>query len=162
MTDTIAARRVHLLSRYTRSDQAEGKIASARALVELSLRDTVMLPTHRKHLIKLAQWWVTEADGKWKTRFKSSKVLQLARDEPGSQVRINHEHVFGRAELADRILKDPSQVDSVLELCIGCIVTVDEHQQLSALRGLQGWERYRVAGIEVCDTAVPGLPEVRI
>lgn len=158
MPDTIATRRNHLLMQYTRADAAQSKLVSARELVNVALRETGMLRSHRKHLIKLAQWWVTEADGKWKTRFRSEVVIQLAQNEPDSQVPINHEHVYGRAELAERMMEDPSQVDAILELCVGCIVTVDEHRILSAQRDVQGWDRYRDAGIRVLDTATPGWP----
>lgn len=160
MPDTIATRRTHLLSPYVSSATAQRKVASARELVNVALRDTEMLLTHRKHLLKLAQWWVTEADGKWKTRFRSVRVIKLAQEDPNSHEPINHEHVYGRAELAERMLEDPSKVGSILELCIGCIVTVDEHRRLSALRNRQGWDRYRAAGIGVHDMSLPGWPVV--
>lgn len=159
MPDTIATRRAHLLMPYVRAEDAQNKVASARELANVALRETGMLRSHRKHLLKLAQWWVTEADGKWKTRFRSSTVIQLAQDDPDSQVLINHEHVYGRADLAERMMQDPSRVDAILELCIGCIVTVDEHRTLSAQRGLQGWDRYRAAEVRVRDTAMPGWPD---
>ena len=143
---------------YVRAEDAQNKVASARELANVALRETGMLQSHRKHLLKLAQWWVTEADGKWKTRFRSAAVIQLAQDDPDSQMLINHEHVYGRAELAERMMQDRSQVDAILELCIGCIVTVEEHRKLSAQRGLQGWDRYRTAEVRVRDTAMPGWP----
>lgn len=160
MPDTIAMRRNHLLLPYIRSATAQSKVASARELVNVALRDTKMLPAHRKHLLKLAQWWVTEADGKWKTRFRSVRVIQLAEANPNSNEAINHEHVYGRAEPAERMLHDPSQVGAILELCIGCVVTVEEHRRLSAVRGLQGWDRYRTAGVGVHDMSLPGWPLV--
>jgi hypothetical protein len=161
MADTIATRRAHLLLPYRRAFDAELKFASARELVKLALRETGMLAAHRKHLLKLAQWWVTEADGKWKTRFRSAAVIELAQGDPQSpkaQTAINHEHVYGRAELADRMLRDPSQVDSILELCEGCIVTVDEHRELTLQKHVQGWDRYREAGVLVRDMALPDWP----
>lgn len=158
MTDTVASRRSHLLLPYVRAKNSKEKIDSARELVRVALRDTSMLPAHRKHLLKLAQWWVTEADGKWKTRFRSVEVVRLARDDPHSDVLINHEHVYGRAELADRMLRDHGQVDDILELCVGCIVTVEEHRRLSAQRHQRGWDRYLEAKVPVLDTAAAGWP----
>lgn len=162
MVDTIATRRSHLLAPYARAEAAQSKFVSARELVGIALRETAMLRAHRKHLLKLAQWWVTEADGKWRTRFRSARVIELAHDQPESQVSINHEHVYGRAELAERMLEDPSQVAAILELCVGCIVTVEEHRVLSAQRGVQGWDRYRAAGVRVLDTAAHGWPALRL
>lgn len=160
MPDTVDSHRTHLLLPYLRADVAEEKIRSARELVNLVLRDTSMLRSHRKHLLKLAQWWVTEADGKWKTQYRSAQVVALARQEGLSGVAINHEHVYGRAELAERMLTDSTQVDSILGLCVGCIVTVEEHRRLSAQKHVHGWDRYRAANVRVHDTAQPGWPIV--
>ncbi len=151
MPDTIAHHSMHLLQTYARAKCAAEKIASAHQLVNLALQDASMLLSHRKHLLKLAQWWVTEADGKWRTRFRSQKVVELARTASNSQMRINHEHVFGRAALADLMLTDPKQAIATMELCVGCIVTVEEHAHLTAQRGASGWERYRRAKVVVLD-----------
>lgn len=158
MADTVAVHRFHLLLPYVRARNSQEKIDSARELIKVALRDTSMLPAHRKHLLKLAQWWVTEADGKWKTRFRSVEVVRLARDDPLSEVRINHEHVYGRAQLADRMLRDHEQASEILELCVGCVVTVEEHGRLTAERNAQGWDRYVEAKVPVLDTAAPGWP----
>lgn len=155
MVDTIAKHRRSLISPYSRAAAAHNKITSAREMVTLALQDTAMLRMHRKHLLKLAQWWVTEADGKWRTRYRSATVIHLAMHDPESQTRINHEHVYGRAEVAERMMKDPSQVDQILELCVGCVVTVDEHEKLSKVKDAHGWDRYKVAEVAVCDMALP-------
>ncbi|PZQ02462.1 MAG: hypothetical protein DI587_03260 [Variovorax paradoxus] len=160
MPDTISNLRAQLLQPYVRAASAEAKISSAYALVKLALADTKMLPAHRKHLLKTAQWWVTEADGKWKTRFRSMEVLRLAKEDPTSDVRINHEHVYGRAELAELMLLDHTQVEAILELCVGCIVTVDEHRRLTAQKHVHGWKRYRAANVRVADMTQPGGPLV--
>lgn len=158
MTDTIAVHRKHILTPYVRAADAQRKVDSARQLVIMAISGHGMLHSHRRHLLKLAQWWVTEADGKWRTRFRSQAVVHLAMTEPEAQVRINHEHVYGRASLADRMLADPTQVEPILELCVGCIVTVDEHRRLSALRDAEGWERYERAGVFVVDAESSSNP----
>lgn len=162
MPDTVRTRSSHLIAPYVRTEGADQRIASARELVRLALGKNALSTTHRKHLLKLAQWWVTEADGKWKTRYKSATVLALVTQTPAPDVPINHEHVYGRAALADEILRDPSRAATILELCVGCVVTVDEHKRLSAQRNVQGWDRYRAADVQVCDTSRPGFPIVNL
>jgi hypothetical protein len=155
---TIAACRTALLTDYQPAPNAAVKIASAHALVALALNDTTMMAAHRKHLLKLAQWWVTEADTKWKTRFRSAEVIRLAKEDAESNIRINHEHVYGRAQVADQMLASPSQVVPILALCVGCIVTVDEHVRLTRQTSFHGWDRYREAGVVVRDMEVQGWP----
>jgi hypothetical protein len=156
MPDDIKTHARALLTPYAASVKSVAKIQSARALVRLALINADLYPSHRRKIISDAIWYVTEADGKWKTRFKSKQVLYLAKNEPGSLVRINHEHVFTRKALVDEILRrgnellgDPSQLDDLLGTAVGCIVTKFEHDSLAP--GF-GWARY-AGKVEVYDTA---------
>lgn len=163
---TIAQLATALAAPYAPYPDAAATIASAARLATIAVDDAVMLQRHRKHLLKLAQWYVTEADGKWRTRFRSSLVLSLAQQHiaagefvPGvSDVSVNHEHVYGRAAMADKMLAG-EQIADTLALCIGCVVTVGEHQRLTNLpANVHGWARYQHAGVEVRDMAVPLFP----
>lgn len=99
-------------------------------------------------MLKEVLWLITEADGKYSTRFRSKEVVRLARQQPGSQVAIQHEHVFPRAVVARDIIaresefrRFPKRLDKLLDDMVGCIVTVEEHTRL--LDGESGWGRYK-------------------
>ena len=124
-------------------------MASARRLVKLLVGADDLYPAHRKESIKLALWYVTEAEaGKLNTRFRSR-----ASREPGAVLR--HDHVYERAKMAERLIAHPDELDRILDLAVGCVVTKEEHARLTAVSrqhpDLDGWRRYRAAGIEVVD-----------
>ena len=157
MPDNIFKHAARLLTPYVRHVNADQRIESARALARLALENDNLLPQHRKKMISDAIWYCTEADGKWKTRYKSKMVMDLAQNEPTSLVLINHEHVMTRRNLISRILaadrdvllENPSELHKLLDTAIGCIVTSAEHATL--LEG-DGWARY--VNVSVCDTAI--------
>ena len=156
MPDDIKTHSRALLTPYVVSKKSAAKIQSARILVRLALENSDLYPSHRRKMISDAIWYVTESDGKWKTRFKSKQVLYLAKNEPNSLVRINHEHVFTRKAFVDEILSrreellaDMSELDKLLGIAVGCIVTKPEHDSL--VNG-SGWARY-AGTVEVYDTS---------
>jgi hypothetical protein len=84
-----------------------------------------LLTAHRKKMLKEMLWLISEADGKYSTRFRSAEVVRLARDQPNSEARIQHEHVFPRAEVADRLLRErqallraPEELEKALDQTI--------------------------------------------
>ena len=68
---------------------------------------------------------------------------------------VQHEHVFPRKKLSLRILNDPINIEKYLKDVVGCVVTVNEHNLLSIAEKsnpeLDGWDRYKAAGIVVYD-----------
>jgi hypothetical protein len=70
--------------------QAEGRRRSAVTLIKslLANKQPEVLPDHVSDLIDVLLWRITEADGKYNTRYKSSGALECANN---SQLR--HEHV---------------------------------------------------------------------
>lgn len=108
-----------------------------------------ILDRHRRDLIRSLLWQVTEARGKYTTRYRS----RAAFDDP--KQRIQHDHVFTRQDLCERLMKPDSNVRSVLKDAVACVVTVDEHTRLTSVTranpSLKGWDRYEAAGIEVVD-----------
>ncbi len=109
-------------------------------------------------MISEALWWITEADGKYSTRFRTKKVVDLAVDKDGNgnggDIKIQHEHVHPRSEVSKKLLTNPEAyidnpeaLDKVIEQTIGCIVTAEEHRSLK--KGKKGWERYE--GVTVYD-----------
>jgi hypothetical protein len=102
---------------FKRHKHADERIASARKLVRLLVEAEGLYPAHRKEFIKLALWLVTEAEaGKLNTRFCSR-----ASCEPGATVQ--HDHVYERAKMADRLIAHPNELDSILDFAVGCVVT---------------------------------------
>lgn len=93
---------------------------------------------------------MTEAEApKYKVRFRSAGSFRRG-------AKLQHDHVYERAEMADALIANPLHADKILDLAIGCVVTKDEHSRLAAISrldpGLNGWERYRETGIVVLDT----------
>ena len=129
--------------RYQPHPHREERITSAvtalRAILPLDL-----YAAHKRELIDVCIWKITEADGKYKTRYWSEGAL----DSPRSQWR--HEHVFEKKELIQRLLGG-EKLGCVLADTVACIVTKEEHLLLGASSS-SGWKRYRDAGIQVFDT----------
>jgi hypothetical protein len=94
-------------------------------------------------------WAITEAHGKYKTRFRSEGV----RNTP--DCKIQHEHVSPRRELIGEIMKDPENCERILKDAVACVVTEEEHRLLTKVSKenpqLKGWQRYKEAGITVYD-----------
>lgn len=105
-----------------------------------------ILARHKRNIISGMLWKITEARGKYSTRYRSRRSMEVG-------AKLQHEHVFTRKDLTDRIVADPERVREILCDAIGCVVTVDEHGRLSAVdRSLRGWDRYAAADVEVIDT----------
>jgi hypothetical protein len=96
-------------------------------------------------------WKITEAEGKYKTRYVSAG----AQDAPKG-TKLQHEHVIPRKEIIDGIMQEPARARELLASAIGCTVTKEEHERLTAItrsrNDLRGWERYTAVGITVIDT----------
>jgi hypothetical protein len=105
-----------------------------------------ILERHKRDIISGMLWKITEARGKYTTRYRSKASMEAG-------TKLQHEHVFTRKDLTDRILAEPQHVREILCDAIGCVVTVDEHKRLSRVAGtIRGWNRYTAAGVEVVDT----------
>ncbi len=110
----------------------------------LEMGEDVLLE-HRRALLSRMIWKITEAHGKYTTRFCSD----AARNDEG---KIQHEHVTQRKVLIDRLLNNPSDVEGILRDAIACTVTADEHKDLSKVPAdVCGWDRYTRAKIQVID-----------
>jgi hypothetical protein len=106
------------------------------------------LPDHVSDLIDVLLWRITEADGKYNTRYKTSGALECA-----DRRQLRHEHVYPRSRMIDALLRaKPEQVDDILMDAIGCTVTREEHERLHKFADQHGWDRYRKAELVVIDT----------
>jgi hypothetical protein len=128
---------------FQRHRSAEERKRSAVILAKLP----GLLLEHRRECLGIALWKYTEAEGvsKHKTRLRSEGSLADPSD-------LRHDLVFQRANMIDALLRaKPEDVDSIIQGAVGCTVTNDEHTRLDRFKHLDGWERYRQAGIVVID-----------
>jgi len=132
------------------SDLLERRRSAMRAAKAILGLDLYL--AHKRELLSVCIWKITEADGKYTTRFRTRGSLTADRTE------LQHEHVCERRVLIEELLASPHAADSILERAIGCVATTAEHRSLTTLSrnrpDLDGWDRYREAGIEVVDTAL--------
>ena len=133
------------LPQYKPHPEREARIASAKeamsAIVPLAL-----YPAHKRELLSVCLWKITEADGKLKVRYWSEGALTAAKKD------LRHEHVYERKKLISRLLSGEA-IESVVSDAIACIVTKREHESLSA-NEKSGWERYVDVGIRVFDADI--------
>ena len=136
------------LPQYKPHPEREARIASAKeamsAIVPLAL-----YPAHKRELLGVCLWKITEADGKLKVRYWSEGALTAVKKD------LRHEHVYERKKLISRLLSGEA-IESVVSDAIACIVTKREHESLSASEK-SGWERYVDVGIRVFDLAAQAM-----
>jgi hypothetical protein len=161
--DTIARHHNTLIAQYVVSPAAAEIIASAKHLAELVVASDKLLNRHRKKILSEILWLISEANGKYSTRFRSAEVVRLAIEEPNSPTKIQHEHVYPRKRVIEDILRrrdaliqDSRSLGAILDKTVGCVVTHEEHRSLS--NSADGWERYN--GVEVLDMSTD--PPVRL
>jgi len=122
--------------------------ASATEAIRIVVRNSKILPKRKNELISTMLWKITEAKGKYRLRFRSADALTC---KQANQLR--HEHVFTRKQLTHELLRHPRAVKGILTKCLACVVTRAEHTRLNRVASaVQGWARYRKAGIKVYDT----------
>jgi hypothetical protein len=121
--------------------------SAIEGIKSVATNDNLLL-VHKKELISVLIWKITEANGKWSTRYRSEGVLD------DSECKIQHEHVYTRKFLTEQILQNPSNAEHIVQNAIGCLVTEQEHSKLTAITSsqkLQGWDRYEAAQITIYD-----------
>lgn len=98
------------------------------------------------HLI----WSWTEVHGKWGTRHATAAAV--AAHNTGEQLAINHEHVWTRKWLIDRVFAGEPPGPLLTEFGIACVVLKTEHELLNRLPStVLGWDRYTQACVDVVD-----------
>lgn len=103
----------------------------------------------KRSLLDVLLWKWTGIEGKYAIRYQSESVL--AGEGP-----VRHEHVVERKKLIDKLLAEPNKYLEILDSAVGCLVTLEEHKQLSRVdKSLEGWDRYKAAGIAYRDTGAP-------
>lgn len=114
-------------------------------------RPTNSLDTHLKELLNVLVWKVSEAEGKHNTRYWSEGFYKNP-----DKSRCEHEHVVEKKKIIQQLMNEPNRIEEILRSVVACLVLEDEHKLLTKLSKsnpeLEGWERYRLAGIRVWDT----------
>ena len=65
---------------------------------------------------------------------------------------MRHDHVQTRASLIAQMMERPAEVDEILAAAVACLVTTTEHSALRRYDGTAaGWDRYRLARVDVYD-----------
>jgi len=124
-----------------RAERIRSAITAIRGILPLDI-----YPAHKRELLSVCIWKITEADGKKKVRYWSEGAIL------NQGMKLQHEHVYERKELINRLLTNEN-IEFVVKDAIACMVTVDEHRKLRASTD-SGWERYKSVGIRVYDAKV--------
>jgi hypothetical protein len=120
-------------------------IESATTAIEGCL-DLPIMERHKRDLISGMIWKLTESRGKYTTRYRSRASME-------KDAKVQHDHVFTRKDLVNRILAEPERAREILKCAIACVVTVEEHKRLTKVaESIHGWDRYHSIRIEVVDT----------
>jgi hypothetical protein len=136
---------------FRRHLDADARASSARRAIA-ALLPLDLYPAHKRELLSICLWKLSEADGlsKYRTRFCSRRALKADRAE------LAHEHVFERRKMVEQLISGTSSLEQIAMRAVGCTVTRKEHARLSAISrrrpDLDGWDRYRAARVRVIDT----------
>jgi hypothetical protein len=128
----------------------EQRVKSAITLARLLLQDEQgVMERHRRELLDILIWKITEAESmnKFRTKYCSIEAYSLP------DVKLEHEHVFEKEKLISELLRcDVTETETILSVAVACVVTTKEHERLKGLpKSLHGWDRYMAAKIPVVD-----------
>lgn len=130
---------------YKRNPQKDVLLDSITEVLKTVLPNPSITTKHKKEVIKIMLWNVSQIDGKYSTRYCSEGTLNDI-DE-----KVQHEHVITRKECTRRLLETPENIKEILSEVLACVVTESEHKKLSSVKNASGWDRYKIAGIRVYD-----------
>lgn len=124
-------------------------LESAVRVVETVLATGDVLDAHKRGVINGMLWSITQARGKYMTRFRSVGAR-------GVKKGLQHDHVVPRKHIISAIMREPRRARELLSTAVACVVTIEEHRRLEkATRrdpSLTSWNRYEAAGVAVIDT----------
>ncbi len=132
-----------MLPIYKFHKDRDERLRSAKEAITALLKLDLYL-AHKKELLDVCIWKITEADGKYKTRYWSEGATK------SEEKYWRHEHVHEKKELITRLIKG-ERLETVFDDMVACTVTKEEHSLLSKSSS-QGWQRYRDANIKVYDS----------
>ncbi len=135
---------------YSRHPEHDVRITSAKNAIT-ALLPLDLYPAHKRELLSICLWKITEADGKKKVRYWSEGAIN------SQNSKLHHEHVHERRELIQRLLNGEN-IEIVLTDAVACMVTEQEHHILSK-SAEKGWQRYKHSNIKVYDALTQKWPE---
>ncbi|MCD4666814.1 hypothetical protein K8R47_03320 [archaeon] len=102
----------------------------------------------KKELFDILIWKITEINGKYNTKYRSEGALGVK-----DVKQLHHEHVMTRKKSKEKLesAKSIEEIKKILDNLQACIVTREEHKKLD--NKIDGWERYKKAGIKVFDVS---------
>ena len=139
----------------------ERRFNSSLALVNFARTCPELHPDHRRRLLNEAIWFWTERGSpsrKYKLRYRTVAALALQRSVGFTKASkyLAHEHVHERASAVAKLLVLTNDASETLRSLQACVVTRDEHSRLTAQSRVEGWARYRAAGIVPIDMNTDG------
>lgn len=146
LTSSIKHQRQYIPSRSLQSDLADIKV-----LLGCLRKLEIAQPIKRRMLVH-GLWQIAIATGNTQSsffgRYRSEGVIR----ETG--LKIERDHIYRKENLIEQLLEGDPDLDAIIARAQCCVVTQPEHDRLGAVdKRIDGWERYRVAGITVYDMA---------
>jgi hypothetical protein len=89
--------------KFSADAKANERLRSVQRVIRAIVRVDDILESHRRELLPICMYRITEAHGKWNLRYKSLATKGKPRKE------VTHEHVIARKELVTEILKIPQR-----------------------------------------------------
>ena len=121
--------------------QSEARKRSAVTLIKclLAQKKPEVSSAHCRALLNVLLFKITEADGKYKTRFRAQTALHCS-----DKTNLPHDHVFQRAKMIAALEKAvPRNADAILKRAFACTVTKKGHTRISKFdKRYDGWARY--------------------
>jgi len=152
----ITSKRKHQ-SRYVPCTTLEEDLKDIKILLE-AIRKLQISERVKKRMLVHALWQIAMVTGNTQSsffgRFRSEAVIR----ETG--LKIERDHIYRKENLIRELLGLSPDLDRIVARAHCCVVTKDEHVKLGAVDAeIDGWERYRAAGITVYDmAATPAQP----
>lgn len=139
-------------SAYVPAPNLFGDLKDIRILLD-SIRTLKISQPIKKRMLVHALWEVAFATGNKQSsffgRYRSEGVLRHM------GLKVQRDHIFRKEMLTEQILSPSPDLDAIIARAECCLVTEDEHSRLGAVdKNVDGWERYRRAGITVYDMAI--------
>lgn len=134
---------------YSVPTDLEKNIADIRILLD-GIRLLPIGAAIKKRILVQAIWEHAYATGNTQQAFLGRYRSEAVVNQVGLE--IQRDHIYKKAALIRELLSESPNFDEILNRAHCCVVTVHEHRKLGLVdKAIDGWERYRVAGVTVFD-----------
>lgn len=136
---------------YVASSKLGTDLSDIRVLLD-SIRKLAISEPIKKRMLVHALWEVAFATGNKQSsffgRYRSEGVLGQ------TGLKIQRDHIYRKEKLIEQLLSPSADLEEIIERAECCLVTEEEHSRLGRVdEKIDGWDRYRGAGITVYDMA---------